>query len=165
MAQSKYFSKIIAVMMILVSFVSMFSISSSAATSGGERSATITVTTKANYWYPGASSITLQQSKQTATYGQFSTSKTKTTTGYFGYYNITVYNITKNTTKSDNWDGGKTKKIKLDPNCTYKITVSYNSTATVTYNVKSPDWRYCNYRGITSPSWKVCSTHKVTSYK
>ena len=99
MAQSKYFSKIIAVMMILVSFVSMFSISSSAATSGGERSATITVTTKANYWYPGASSIKLQQTKQTATYGQFTTGKTKTTTDYFGYYNITVSPTTNCSTR------------------------------------------------------------------
>ena len=164
MIKFKHFSKSIAVIMLIITIFSTLVIPASAATSGGKSSATIYVTSKANYWYPGASSITLQQSKQTATYGQFTSNKTKKTTDYFGYYNITIYNITKGKYEKDQiWDGTKTKKIELPKNCNFKITVKYNSTATVSFNVRTPSIAYNNYKGITNPSWWVSSTHKVSS--
>lgn len=54
------------------------SLTVSAATSGGSNSATITVKSKSNYWYPGSSSITLKQEKQTLTYKALNSNKTKT---------------------------------------------------------------------------------------
>ena len=159
MVESKYFSKIVAVFMILVSLFSMFVMPTSAATSGSTK-ATIYVTTKANYLYPGASSVTLTQTKQTMTFKSLTSSKTKTKTDYYGYYNITIYNVTKNKTSSETWSGGKTKKISLDPNCSYRITVTYNSTATVMFTNSPLGY---SYKGVTSPSWKVSSTWKLSS--
>ena len=135
-----------------------------AATSGGSGSATIYVTTKARYYYPGSSSITLKQEKQTMTFKKLGGSKTKTKKDYYGCYNISVRNVTKNDTDNVSWMGGKTKKIKLDGNCDYQITVRYDSTATDIFKgAGSPPWGY-SWKSTSSPSWKVSGTHKVTSY-
>ena len=156
--------RVLSLMLCIIMAISAFccvNITASAATSGGSKAGTITVVTKANYLYPGSSSITLKQSKQTLTYKSLVSNKTKTKTGYYGYYNISVYNATKGKTKSICWGGGQTKKISLDPNCTYKITVRYNSTATVTFT-KAP-FGY-SWKSSSSPYWIVKSTWKVSSY-
>jgi len=149
-------------LIMLLSAFSSFGFSASAATYGGAKSASITVTTKANYWYPGASSVTLKQEKQTLNYKALIGNKTKAKTGYYGCYNITVYNITKNKTNSVYWGGGKTKKITLDPNCTYRITVKYNSNATAIFTQQPLGYRW---KSTSNPSWRVNSTWKVSSYR
>ncbi len=156
--------RICAVLLCITTLMSVFcsmAFTVSAATRGSTRTTTITVKTKANYWYPGASSITLKQEKQTLTYRQLFGSRTKTKTGYYGCYNITVYNITENTYDYEYWSGGRTKKIQLDPNCTYRITLSYNANNTALFT--SQPWGY-SWKKTSNPSWKVNSTWKVSSY-
>ena len=153
--------KFIAILLVAVTLFSIFAVTASAATWGGRGSSTVTVKSKANYWYPGASSITLRQSKQTMTFDHLWKDKTKTKTGYFGHYDITVYNVTKGTSKYVYWNGGQTKKITLDPNCTYRITVTYLSTETTLFT-KAPTGY--SHRSTTSPSWNVKSVWKVSSY-
>lgn len=85
------------------------------------------------------------EERQTLTYKALNSNKTKTKTGYYGRYYITVYNVTKSKTSSVCWGGGKTKKISLDPNCTYKITVKYNLTATALFT-SSPIGLLCYNR-------------------
>ena len=158
----KTFSKFVAVFLCALTLFSTFAFSVSAATSGGKGSTTITVKTKANYLYPGASSITLKQNKQTFTYKHLFNNTTKTTSGYYGHYDIKAYNETKGKTEETiNWDGGQTKKISLKPNCTYKITVSYNANETDIFKPKNGMYSWIK---TSSPSWQVSSTWKVSSY-
>lgn len=161
MIKRKLFTRIIAVIMVMVTVFGAIPLSASAATWGTTGSKTISVKTHANYWYPGASSITLKQNKQTATFQSLLGTKTKTQTGFYGCYTITVKNVTKNTSKSITWNGGQTKKIELDPNCTYNITVTYNSAATNVF--KSAPLGYY-LKSMSNPYWKVSSTWKVTSF-
>ncbi len=156
----RIFSVFFCLVMIVTAF-SNLTITSYAATSGGSRSTTISVSTKANYWYPGTSSITLKQEKQTLTYKALLSNKTKTKSGYYGCYNISVYNVTKNKKSSVYWGGGKTKKISLDPNCTYRITVNYNSTSTAIFTKQPIGY---SWKKSSSPSWNVSSTWKISSY-
>lgn len=161
MTKKTIFSKIAAVFLCVLTLFSFSAVNASAATSGGSYATTVDVSTKANHWYPGASSVTLKQNKQTLTYKQLMRSKTKTKKGYYGCYDITVYNVTKNKTKSVYWGGGQTKKLSLEPNCTYRITVRYNSTSTALFT--STPWGY-SWISSSSPSWRVSSTWKVSSY-
>lgn len=161
MIKSAFLSKLTAIILSVLTVFSFSTLSASAATSGGTRAATITVNTKANYLYPGASSITLKQSKQTLTYKKLGGSKTKTKVGYYGQYDIKVYNVTKNKTNNMTWSGGQTKKISLDPNCTYRITVSYNSTATCMFTSNPIGY---SWKSSSTPSWWVGSTWKLASY-
>ncbi len=153
--------KIVAVFLCVFSLFSFSTVNVFAATSGGSSASTVSVTTKANYWYPGASSVTLKQEKQTLTYKQLMGNKTKTKTGYYGCYNITVYNVTKNKTTSVYWAGGQTKKITLDPDCYYRITVRYNSNNTALFT--SAPFGY-SWISSSNPQWRVSSTWKVSSY-
>ncbi len=155
----KILSLVLCVIMIATTLCGLAT-TASARTSGGSGSATIYVRTKANYFYPGASSVTLQQSKQTITCKSLTGNKTKKVSDYYGYYQITVYNVTKNSRTTVNWNGGKTKKISLDPNCTYKITVRYDSYKTVMFNNTPLGYTYDR---ISSPSWNVKSTWKLSS--
>lgn len=128
-----------------------------AATSGNiNGTSTITVNTKSNYWYPGSSSITLKQSKTKYTYTTWN-GKKKTSSGYC-VYNIKATPVSgKGKTKTAKLKNGSVK-INLDKNTTYRITVSYDYTATYYQN---------GARGIkwtTTPNWWVKSTWKVSSY-
>lgn len=161
MTEKSIFSRIAAVFLCVLTLFSFSAVNASAATYGGSSASTVNVTTKANYWYPGASSVTLKQDKQTLTYKQLMGNKTKTKKGYYGRYNITVYNVTKNKTTSVYWDGSQTKKISLDPNCTYRITVRYNSNNTALFT--SAPLGY-SWKSSSSPGWRVSSTWKVSSY-
>lgn len=157
----KNLKKMLAVLLCLITIFSMISITASAATSGGSSSSSIILSTKANYFYPGASSITLKQTKQTLTYKSLYSNKTKAKTGYYGCYNITVWNVTKQTRSYSTWYGGQTKKISLDPNCNYKITISYNPTATIMFTSQPTGY---SYKSSSGPSWKVSSTWKLSYY-
>lgn len=160
MSKKSMISRMLAVFLCVLTLFGCAQVHVSAATSGGSYSSTVNVKTKANYWYPGASSVTLKQNKQTLTYQQLSGAKTKTKTGYYGCYDITVYNVTTNRSKSIYWGGGKTKTIDLDPNCTYRITVRYNSCNTSLFT--SAPWGYSWIRS-SNPYWYVSSTWKVAS--
>lgn len=160
MIKKSIFSRIAAVFLCVLTLVSFSTANASAATYGGSSASTVNVTTKAIYWYPGASSVTLKQDKQTLTYKRLMGNKTKTKKGYYGCYNITVYNATKNKTTSIYWGGGHTKKISLDPNCTYRITVKYNSTDTALFT--SAPLGY-SWKSSSSPGWRVSSTWKLSS--
>ena len=160
MRKKKIFSKVTMFLLGVLTLLSLSEVNVSAATSGGSNPSTVFVTTKANYWYPGASSVTLRQDKQTLTYKQLFGNKTKTKEGYYGCYNITVYNVTKNKSKSVYWGGGKTKNISLDPNCTYRITVRYNSTNTSLFT-KAP--LGYSWKKSSNPGWRVSSTWKVST--
>lgn len=160
MTKKSIFSRIVAVFLCALTLFSFSTVNASAVTSGGRYASTVNVTTKANYWIPGASSVTLKQDKQTLTYKKLWSNKTKTKKGYYGCYDITVYNATKRKTSGKYWGGGRTKKISLDPNCTYRITVSYNSTHTEV--LTKPPFGY-SLRSSSSPGWRVSSTWKVSS--
>lgn len=129
----------------------------SAATSGNiNKSSTITVNTKANYWYPGSSSITLKQNKTKYTYTTWN-GKQKTSSGYC-VYNIKATPVSGNGKPKTAKLKGRSVKIKLDKNTTYKISVSYDYTATYFQNkARAIKW-------LTTPSWWVSSTWKVSSY-
>lgn len=160
MTKKQYFSRITAIFLCVLTLFSLLPVSASAATSGSSSSSVINVKTKSSYWYPGASSVTLKQDKQTLTYKKLMGNKTKTKKGYYGCYDITVYNVTKNKTNSVYWGGGKTKKISLDPNCEYRITVKYNSNNTALFT--SSPFGY-SYKSSSSPRWEVNSKWKVSS--
>ncbi len=156
------FMKLFSVVLALVAMVSSVNIVSEAATSGCDNSRTITVITKANYYVPGASSITLKQTKGKYTYPVYNIlgKIKKYKTGYaYGYYNVTCTPV-NGTGKKKNYifDSGS-KKIKLDPNTTYNITVSYNWGMTWygTNCKKGGSWDY-------TPEWRVSSSWKVTDY-
>lgn len=70
MTEKSIFSRIAAVFLCVLTLFSFSAVNASAATYGGSSASTVNVTTKANYWYPGASSVTLKQDKQTLTYKQ-----------------------------------------------------------------------------------------------
>lgn len=78
MTKKTIFFRIAAVFLCVLTLFSFSAVNASAATSGGSYASTVNVSTKANYWYPGASSVTLKQNKQTLTYKQLMGNKTKT---------------------------------------------------------------------------------------
>jgi len=159
-AQCVFSRRLLPILMVIITMFGVFSMPAYAKTYGSTGSSTISVTTKAYYYYPGSSSITLRQDKQTMTYRAILGSKTKTTSGYYGCYNIKVYNITKNTTQNKTWNGGRDYKISLSPNCNYKITVTYNYALTI---LRNGPVGY-TFSGINGPYWRVNSTWKVPSY-
>lgn len=155
------FSKIAALLLCIVTLFGTSAVSVSAATWGTTGSATIYVTTVSNYWYPGSSSITLKQDKQTLTYKKLWGKGTKSKTGYYGCYNVTVYNVTKKKTTNVYWGGGQTKKISLDRNCTYRITVTYNSLHTGLFTRAPLGY---SLEKTSNPFWRVGSYWKVASF-
>ena len=153
-----YQCRIIALLLCVICIACFYPQSAAAATSGTSGSATITVKTKAVYYYPGSSSITLKQSKQTLTYKNTSGTKTKTKTGYYGCYTIKVKNCDTGKTKSYTWNKSKSKKISLSKNTNYQITVTYSNIWTSLRNLSG--YKLVN---TSTPSWKVSSTWKVSS--
>lgn len=148
-----------AVAMLICTLVSMCLPVSAATSSRGIETQTITVVTKANYLCPGSESITLSQTKGTCsetTYNIFTRkSKTKTSKVY-GEWDIVAeasdgsHTIKKSLT-------GNSVKINLKPNKTYKITVTWDSTAA--------SFTILDKGNFTSyPTWKVKSTWKVSNY-
>ena len=158
----KNLKKVVILLLCIMTLLSSSTADVFASTSGGRGTQTMVIQTKSNYWYPGSSSITLKQSKQTLTYQKLWGNKKKTQRGYYGYYNITVSNITKRKTNNLTWSGGQTKKIKLDGNCIYWITVSYNYAAARSF--KRPPLGYY-LKDMSAPSWWLSSISKVSGYR
>jgi len=122
----KNFFKIIVSMGMLVTLLVCFSTSAFAATSGSTNTATINVTTKANWALPGSESITLKQTAGTYNWRNAVTGKTGTATGY-GYYDVKAVPTSGAGTKTITTTfSSASKTINLEANTTYKITVSYN---------------------------------------
>lgn len=88
----KNLKKVVILLLCIMTLLSSSTADVFAATSGGRGTQTMVIQTKSNYWYPGSSSITLKQRKQTLTYQKLRGNKKKTQRGYYGYYNITVSN-------------------------------------------------------------------------
>lgn len=157
--------KLISILLTLtlcVGCIAMMTTSASAATcSSGRSTQTITVTTKAVYWYPGSSSITLSQTKGVVTYDKLNWKGQVTGTGtakYYGTWNISVRATDGSDSFSKTLSGGSVK-INLKPNKTYKITVTYNWSVDTLTMLSHPNSRWTKY-----PSWRVSGTWKVSSY-
>lgn len=156
MIKVKKLTSLFMTMIILIGVCCCFSSTASAATSGNKnRSAIITVNTKANYWYPGSSSITLKQNKTEFTYTKKGKKKTAK---MYAAFRIEYTNCKTGKTKTT-WLKDRSKKINLDKNATYKVKVSYDSTKMQIKNIYKQ-----NFAWKTMPNWWVSSTWKVTSY-
>lgn len=127
---------------------------SAATCSNGISKQTISVTTKANYLVPGSESITIQQTKGVCSKYNIFTKKTKTSKQY-GEWNIVAV-ATDGSHKTTATLKGSSVKIKLKPNKTYNITVTWDSDAEFFKEVDKGNY-------TTYPSWKVKSTWKVSS--
>lgn len=102
---------------------------------------TYTVTTKANYWYPGSESITVSQSKEVYYSNK---AKTKTKKRNALVCTVTCKPISgtgkKTITKSFS---GNSKKIALEKNTTYKVTITYRSVICANhYGTKDKGYAY-----------------------
>lgn len=152
--------KILSVFFVIVSVISMFSTVASAATcSSGKSTRTITVVTKANWLIPGSESITLSQTKGVRTeknYNPFTGKTTTKTRKCYGDWKIVATATDgSHTVKKTLSDGSL--KIALKANKTYKITVTWDSTADTIDSVDKGSF-------TTLPTWKVKSTYKVSNY-
>ncbi len=155
--------KIFAMFLAIVTILSCVVLPASAATSGDcNTTYTLTVVTKANWWYPGGESITLSQSKGKFEYSKtnwfgMETGKTATRTAY-GTWRISGRATDGSHAFSKTLSGGSVK-LKLKANKTYQITIRYDGTMDI---FKALDYR--NFNWITHPSWCVSGTWKVSSY-
>lgn len=155
--------KIFAMFLVIITIVSCMVLPAGAASSGNRNATyTLTVTTKANWCYPGGESITLSQSKGTFEYyktnwlGQ-ETGKTARKTAY-GTWRISVRATDGSHSFSKTLNGGSIK-LNLKANKTYKITIRYDGTMDT---FKALDYR--RFHWVKHPSWRVSSTWKVSSY-
>jgi hypothetical protein len=166
----KSIKSIVSLTLVLVTVISCLIIPASAASNslkitpssnGTTKTQTFQVTTKANYWLPGSSSVTLSQSKGTISYSKTNfwgkiTGSAKTTS--YGTWNI----VAKSTDGKDTVNKtltGSSVTINLKPNKTYNVTVSYNGAVDTVILMK-----HTNSQWTTYPSWQLKSTWKVSSY-
>jgi len=155
----KFFNLLMTAIMAITMFCST-SIGASAATySSGTSTRTITVVTKANWSKPGSESITLSQTKgirTKKTYNIFTRKTSTKTKKYYGTWKIVAKSTDgKHTVK--NTMSGSSCKVKLKPNKTYKITVTWDGTADTIDSVSRGTF-------TTYPTWKVKSSYKVSRY-
>lgn len=147
--------KFIALVLAVVSICTIFATTAFAATSSnGTQTRTITVSTKANWWYPGSESITLSQTKGVRSEKNFFTGKIKNRNCYGEWDIVAKATDGSHTVKATLKDGSE--KIKLKSNKTYKITVTWDSTIDMIDSMDKGSF-------TKLPTWKVKSTHKVTS--
>ena len=153
----RFFSVLLAFSLVLASLLSLMVPVSAATRSRGISTQTITVTTKANWWIPGSESITLSQTKGTYEKktlnwrGQWKSEPVKA----YGEWDIVAKATDGSHTIKKNFNGSSIK-LDLKPNKTYKITVSWDTTAN---NLKYKFNSFTEY-----PTWKVKSTYKVSNY-
>ena len=84
-----------------------------------------TVTTKANYWYPGSESITVSQSKEVY-YSNKAHTKTKKRNALVCTVTCTPISGTGKKTITQSFSGNS-KKINLEKNTTYRVKITYKS--------------------------------------
>lgn len=155
--------RIIAIFLAVITVLSCIVLPAGAATSGNRSTSyTLTVVTKASWWYPGGESITLSQSKGTFEYSKTNwwgqeTGKTGTKQAY-GTWDITVRATDGSHYYTKTLTGGSIK-LNLKANKTYKITITYDSTPDL---IRAMDYR--NFHWVKHPSWRVSGTWKVSSY-
>ena len=160
MTKKSVLIKVMSLVFAIVAVFSMFSTVAFAATrSSGKSTRTITVVTKANWWVPGSESITLKQTKGVRTeknYNIFTGKTTTKTSKCYGDWKVVAKATDGSHTITKNFSGGSLK-LSLKPNKTYKITVSWDSTADMIDSVDKGSF-------TTLPTWKVSSTYKVSNY-
>ena len=123
----------------------------SAATSGSNKSSAIYVTTKANWLKPGSESITITPKQGVAYNG----------TKFYCSYSVCVYRYGNGTTKYYTLDSkcnGKSLKINLARNASYKITVTPSASYKAICEIKKTGGKLKSY-----PSWYVSNTNKISS--
>lgn len=142
------------IMSVLFAFFTIFTtFSITAIPSYAATSSSYTVTTKANYWYPGSESITIKQTKEKY---YKNLKRTKTATRYMSY------NVTCTPVK---WTGSKpatiTKSFKsgsitvnLEKNVTYRVTITPNNI--------DPHNNYGNFGVVSAGYARITSAHKAT---
>lgn len=131
--------------------LTVFMIPVSAATSGSNKSSTIYVTTKANWLKSGSESITLTPRQGVERNG----------TKFYCSYSVTVYRYGNATTKYYTLDSkcnGKSLKINLARNASYKITVTPSESYQAVCELKSIGGKLKSY-----PSWYISKTNKISS--
>lgn len=155
MKTTNIFTRVSAILLVVLTIFTMFSTTAFAATSSsGKRTQTITVSTKANWLKPGSESITLKQTKGTRQETNPFTGKVKSKNCYGEWDIVAKSTDGKHTVKTTLKDGSK--KINLKPNKTYKITVTWDSQADIFDSLD-----HGNFSKL--PTWRVSSTYKVSS--
>ncbi len=119
-----------------------------------DKELTTTVVTKAEWWHPGSSSITIEQTKGTRS--TVKKGKTVTTKTYGTFLVVAKSTDGKSTIKKT--VSGKSAKINLKPNKTYKVTIYLSRSTRDTANT-------LKYGQFTKyPWWHLTKAFKVTSY-
>lgn len=160
----KKLKRAISIMLAIVVLVGCLTATASASTFGGQNTRTITVTTKSNYWIPGSSSITLKQKAATETYAKLTNSSKTKTKAVNAYYTVSYEAVSGKYAGKHSGTvtfSGTSKKINLKPDTTYKITVSFDYSRTMTRELSQPfgySWKKCS-----GHSWWVSSTYKVSA--
>lgn len=152
--------KIFALALVIITMFSCMILPASAATTSyGTSTRTITVNTKAAYYYPGSSSITLKQTQGTYAYSK--NGSTRIGKAYY-WWTVKVAATDGSHSYTKNFKDGSIQ-LNLKPNKTYKITISLNTYQNTIQEVNFHR-KYNNWRWTTQPSWRVSSTWKVSSY-
>jgi len=150
----KILSAIIALAIIVCTLFALAAPAAAATRSNGKKSVTITVRTKSNYLLPGSESVTLGQKKGTCCWTNVFTGK-KHESKQYASWNVSVQATDGSHSYTAELDGGSVK-LKLKPNKTYRITVTWDSSET--------NHRIFDKGRFTSlPTWYVKSTWKVSS--
>lgn len=155
----KLTSSLVAFALIVCTLLGICMPASAATCSSGTRTQTITVTTKANYLKPGSESITLSQTKGTCqrrSYNIFTGRTSIKTSKAYGEWDIVAVATDGSHTVRKTLSGGSVK-INLKPNKTYKITVTWDSTAATFTELSKGGF-------VSYPTWRVKSTWKVSNY-
>lgn len=154
--------RILSLFLAVLTLATIFILPAQAATYSWKRGTeTIWVETKANYWVPGSSSITIKQDKGTMSYSKtnFWGKVTGTATKkLYGTWNIHVES-TDGKDKYNKTLSGSSIKLNLKANKNYRITISYDYIADTFMGLK-----YRNAKWTTEPSWRVSGTWKVADY-
>ena len=129
---------------------------SAATCSNGIKTCTITVKTKANYAIPGSESITLRQTKgvcEKESRGFMGRVKIKSSKQY-GTWKVVAEPTDRRSVVKKTLSGGSVK-LKLKPDKTYRVTVSWDSGAAGFVRLRKGNY-------TTYPAWEVGSTWKVS---
>lgn len=152
-----------ALFLMMLTVVSGLIVPANAATrSSGTRTQTITVYTKANWFFPGSSSITLKQNKGIITYSKTNWKQQVIGTGTKSSYGTwkVVAKATDGSHTVRKTMTGSSVKLDLKANKTYQITVTYDFTSNDVLKLIN----YRNSKWSTYPSWSVGGTWKISSY-